>query len=107
MPIGILLWLGRRLGVVVFAFNKKRRLIAYSNLKAAFAGEKTPAELRAITRRVYQNMVQTFVEVMNLTKVNRGYVDRYVEVVNMERIRDAAASGRGTVLLTAHFANRR
>lgn len=103
IPVGILLWIGRRLGVVAFAFNKKRRLIAYANLKAAFAREKQPEELRAITKRVYQNMVQTFVEVLNLTKVNRKYVDRYVEVVNMERIRNASVSGRGTILLTAHF----
>jgi KDO2-lipid IV(A) lauroyltransferase len=48
-------------------------------------------------------MVQTFVEVLNLTKINRKYVDKYIEVVNMDRIRNAAKSGRGTILLTAHF----
>lgn len=103
IPVSLLLWVGRRLGVVIFMFNKKRRLIAYANLKAAFAKEKSPAELRNITKRVYQNMVQTFVEVLNLTKVNRRYVDKYIEVVNMERIKNAAASGRGMILLTAHF----
>lgn len=103
MPIGVLLWLGRRLGGIAFIVNMKRRVIAYANLKSAFAAEKSPKELRAITKRVYQNMVQTFIEVLNLTKVNRKYVDRYVEVVNMERIRNASVSGRGTVLLTAHF----
>jgi len=103
LPVSFTLWLGRRLGVVAFWVNKKRRLIAYANLKAAFANEKSPKELRAITRRVYQNMVQTFMEVLNLTKVNRKYVDKYVDIVNMERIENAAKSGRGTVLLTAHF----
>jgi len=103
VPVKASLWLGRRLGDVVFIFNRDRRLVAYANLKAAFAAEKTPAELRAIARRVYRNMVQTFVEVLNLTKVNREYVDEYVEVVNMDRIRNAAKSGRGTILLTAHF----
>ncbi|MDD5428221.1 MAG: ELM1/GtrOC1 family putative glycosyltransferase [Candidatus Omnitrophica bacterium] len=103
VPISASLWLGRRAGDLVFFINKKRRTIAYANLKAAFAAEKTPAELRRITKRVYRNMVQTFVEVLNLTKVNRKYVDKYVEVVNMDRIRNAARSGRGTVLLTAHF----
>ncbi|MCM8790939.1 MAG: mitochondrial fission ELM1 family protein [Candidatus Omnitrophica bacterium] len=105
VPVSLTLWLGRRLGVVAFFFNKKRRVIAYANLKAAFAKEKSPHELRTITKRVYQNMVQTFMEVLNLTKVNREYVDRYVEVVNMDLIRNAANSGRGTILLTAHFGN--
>ena len=103
VPISASLWLGRQLGVIVFFFNKKRRLIAYANLKAAFAKEKSPHELLAITKRVYKNLVQTFVEVLNLTKINRKYVDKYIEVVNMERIRNAAKSGRGTILLTGHF----
>ena len=103
LPISFSLWLGRRFGVVAFWVNKKRRLIAYANLKAAFAGEKSPQELRAITKRVYQNMVQTLMEVLNLTRVNKKYVEKYIEIANVERIRDAAQSGRGTILLTAHF----
>ncbi|MCX5686699.1 MAG: hypothetical protein NTW09_04495, partial [Candidatus Omnitrophica bacterium] len=65
IPISVSLWFGRRLGSVVFFFNKKRRLVAYANLRAAFAKEKEPRELKAITKRVYQNMVQTFIEVLN------------------------------------------
>lgn len=103
LPVSFALWLGRRFGIVAFWVNKKRRLIAYANLKAAFANEKSPQELRAITKRVYQNMVQTFMEVLNLTKVNKKYVDEYIDIVNMERIQNAAQSGRGTILLTAHF----
>jgi len=97
------LWLGRQIGNIAFFVNRKRRLVAYANLKAAFAKEKSPEELRGITKRVYRNLVQTFMEILNLTKVNRGYVDSYVEVVNMDRIRNAAKSGRGTILLTGHF----
>jgi KDO2-lipid IV(A) lauroyltransferase len=103
IPIKANLWVGRSIGTIAFAFNKKRRLIAYANLKAAFAKDKSPEELRAITRDVYVNLVQTFSEIASLTKLNKDYVDRYVEVVNMERIEDAAKSGRGTMLLTAHF----
>ncbi|MDD5422998.1 MAG: ELM1/GtrOC1 family putative glycosyltransferase [Candidatus Omnitrophota bacterium] len=105
IPVSFSLWIGRRFGTIAFIFNKKRRVVAYANLKAAFCNEKSPAELRALTKRVYQNMVQTFMEVLNLTKINRKYVDKYVEVVNMDRIRNASKSGRGTILLTAHFGN--
>ena len=105
IPIEIDLWMGRSIGRIAFAVNRKRRLIAYANLKAAFAKEKSPEELRAITKDVYMNLVQTFVEIASLTKVNKEYVNRYVEVVSMERIENAAKSGRGAVLLTAHFGN--
>ena len=103
MPIEINLWIGRRLGGIAFFVNKKRRLIAYANLKAAFAKEKSPKELRYITKGIYINLVQSFVEMLSLTKVSKSYVNKYVEVVNMERIENAARSGRGTILLTAHF----
>ncbi|MBI5124167.1 MAG: hypothetical protein HZA72_01975, partial [Candidatus Omnitrophica bacterium] len=103
VPVSVSLWVGRRFGFIAFLINKKRRLVAYANLKAAFAKETSPRELKIITRKVYENLVQTFLEVLNLTKVNRRYVDKYVKVVNMERIRDAAMSGRGTILLTGHF----
>lgn len=103
VPVNASLWLGRQIGLLAFLFNRKRRLVAYANLKAAFAKEKSPRELKQITKRVYQTLVQTFVEILNLTKINRKYVDRYVEVVNMDRIRNAAKSGRGTILLTGHF----
>lgn len=103
IPIRANLWIGRKIGGMAFFVNKKRRLIAYANLKAAFAGEKSPAELRAITKKVYISMVQTFSEILSLTKVSKEYVNKYVEVVNMERIENAGRSGRGTILLTAHF----
>lgn len=103
IPIEINLWIGRSIGRCAFALNKKRRLIAYANLKAAFAKDKSPEELRAITKDVYVNLVQTFSEIASLTKVNKDYVTRYVEVVNMQRIENAAKSDRGTMLLTAHF----
>ncbi len=103
IPIKANLWIGRFFGGMAFAFNRKRRLIAYANLKAAFAKEKSPEELRAITKDVYVNLFQTFSEIVSLTKVNKDYVNKYVEVVNMERIENAAKSGRGTMLLTGHF----
>jgi KDO2-lipid IV(A) lauroyltransferase len=103
MPIEANLWIGRRLGAAAFFVNRKRRMIAYANLKAAFAREKSPRELRAITKNVYIRMVESFAEIAGLTKVSRAYVNRYVEVVNMERIENAGKSGRGTILLTAHF----
>jgi KDO2-lipid IV(A) lauroyltransferase len=83
--------------------NKKRRMIAYANLKAAFSKEKSPKELRAITKDVYINLIQSFAEILSLTKVSKNYVNKYVEVINMKRIEDAGRSGRGTILLTAHF----
>ena len=103
IPMSVALWFGRRIGDIAFLVNKKRRPVAYANLKSAFGAEKTPRELKAITKNVYRHLFETFAEILNLTKVNRAYIDKYVEVVNLDRIQDAARSGRGTILLTGHF----
>ena len=103
VPISVSLWIGRVIGRLVFFFNKKRRVIAYANLKAAFAKEKSPAELRGITKRIYQNMAQTFAEVLNLTKINKKYVDKYIQIPEFEKLENSAKSGKGTILLTGHF----
>ncbi len=103
IPISFSLWLGRRFGSIAFMVNRKRRLIAYANLKSAFSKEKSPRELRRITKAVYQNLAQTFIEILNLTKINKRYVDKYVEISPFERLENASKSGRGTILLTAHF----
>ena len=105
LPMGFSLWLGRRLGAVVYCFSGKRSRIAYSNLKAAFAGEKSPAELKRITKNVYRNMAQTFAEILCLTKVDRPYIDKYVNVLNFERVQNASKNPKGMILLSAHFGN--
>ncbi len=103
IPISVSLWIARRAGTLAFAVNRKRRVIAYANLKAAFAGEKSPHELRLLTKKVYQNLIQTVVEILNLTKLDKEYKAKYVNIVNVERLHNGAKSKRGVILLTAHF----
>jgi KDO2-lipid IV(A) lauroyltransferase len=103
VPISASLWLGRRLGGLVFFLNKRRRVIAYANLKAAFSKEKSPQELRKITKAVYVNMVQTFMEILSLTKVDRAYVDKYITIIDRQHMDNAVISGRGAILLTGHY----
>ncbi len=86
------------------AFGEVRPVADEKTLEALIMNRyEVMAGLRAITKRVYQNMVQTFMEVLNLTKINRKYYDKYIKIPNIERIQNAAKSGRGTILLTGHY----
>jgi KDO2-lipid IV(A) lauroyltransferase len=105
MPIRFDLWLGRRIGALMCLLSGKRRSITYANLKAAFCGEKTPEELLRITREAYINLGQTFVELMSMTKANKRYTDKFVDIKNMERIREASKNPNGMILVSAHFGN--
>ncbi len=103
MPIGSTLWLGGRFGALLYYLSGKRNRIAYSNLKAAFEGEKSTGELRRITKSVYRNMGQTFAELASMTKADKRYIDKYVNIINFERAQKASSNPKGMILLSAHF----
>lgn len=104
-PIRFNLWLGRRFGTLVYLFSGKRKMVAYANMKAAFSKEKQPAELKKIVKRVYVNMVQSFAEIVSMTKINKKYVDKYITIHNIERIEELSKKPNGVIFISAHFGN--
>ena len=105
MPMSFNLWLGRRVGTLVYLTSGKRKQIAYANLKAAFAGEKSPKELNRIAKGVYVNMVECFTEIVSMTKVDEKYLDKYINIHNLERIQELSKSPEGIIFISAHFGN--
>ena len=105
IPIRIPLWLGRQVGKFIYHVNTSRRIIGYSNLRAAYCKEKSPAELKKLIKKVYTGLAQVFFEILTLTKVNEKYIDKYVEIENPQNMLKIAHHPHGVILLTAHFGN--
>ncbi|MBL7072328.1 MAG: mitochondrial fission ELM1 family protein [Candidatus Omnitrophica bacterium] len=112
MPMSFNLWLGRRVGSLLYMFSGKRADVAYANIKAAYClghdpsmKKKTPLEMRRLVKRTYENMGETFVEILSMTKANKAYIEKYVTVRNMERIEQASKNPNGMILVSAHFGN--
>lgn len=105
LPMEVALWFGRRVGTLIHLFSGRRSKIAYSNLKAAFGEERTPAELKRLTGDVYIHMGQTFAELIAMTKVDAKYVDKYIKIHNIERVDRASKNPNGMILVSAHFGN--
>ncbi|MEW6170938.1 MAG: ELM1/GtrOC1 family putative glycosyltransferase [Candidatus Omnitrophota bacterium] len=103
LPLGLTLWFGRFLGSVAYFFDTKRKRIAYSNLKLAFASNKTPQELKKILKKTYQNLGQNIIEVLRLPKVNEKYVDKFIEFDSLKNINQALKNKKGVILLATHF----
>ena len=104
-PVRFLLFSARRLGSLAYYVNFKRNKFAYSNLKAAFGKAKEPAELKKLTKMVYQNLMQNFFEVLITPKINKQYVEKYVTFVGIEHIEAAKKEGKGIIFMTGHFGN--
>ncbi len=105
LPIHFNLWLGRRFGSVICVLSAKRRSVTYTNLKAAFSEKKPPEEIKRLTKEVYSNLSETFIEILSMTKANKRYIEKYVKVRNIERIEKASKNPKGMILLSAHFGN--
>jgi KDO2-lipid IV(A) lauroyltransferase len=105
MPISFNLWLGQSLGAFAYYASGKRSRITYANLKAAFCREKSPREIKRLTKEVYKHAGRTFAEILSITKVDQRYVDKYIEDVNRKHIEEAARNPNGMMLVSAHYGN--
>jgi len=103
LPIEVGLFIGRGLGRCLFFLNKKRRIIAYANLKAAFSREKSPAEIKKIAKGAYLHLGQIFIEILRFPAMNKEYIRKYINIRGFEIMSRARANNKGIVVITAHF----
>jgi KDO2-lipid IV(A) lauroyltransferase len=104
LPERAALALGRGLGSFAYLISK-RRVIAYRNLRAAFASEKPPAELRRIAKRSVQTMGMTLVEMLRFPEQDRAWVDSHITNEGEEKLTAGLNAGKGVIFLTGHYGN--
>ena len=92
-------WIGRRL----IAPTPMSRL-ATKNLKAAFP-EKSPEEIAAIVHAMWDNLGRVMAEYAHLDKLHMDGPDPRIEILGLDIIDAAMASGKGYLLVSGHFAN--
>ena len=69
MPHPCALRLARILGRLGYAVISRQRENALENLRFAYAGEKNEAEIRAIAKKVFENLAMTGAEVLQFPKL--------------------------------------
>jgi len=104
IPLKPALWMGRRMGDIVYYANLKRRMIAYANLKAAFP-ERTQYELKKINRAHFENLGMNVIELLKLPFMAKDFLKGRVKLENADRIKSSLEKGKGVIVLTAHFGN--
>ncbi len=106
LPLKVLLWISRCIGSLIYYAIGKRRAVAYANLKCAFRGRYTHAQLNGIIKRIYQNLVLSFIELLKFPQLNESYIKKYVKTGDDTKIkRSLKEEGKGVIFLTAHFGN--
>jgi KDO2-lipid IV(A) lauroyltransferase len=96
--------LGRHLGTLAYLFDWPHRRIVRTNLQLAFP-EWSRKEIRDASRRIYQNLAATLVEILRLDSYSKQDILARARLVGEERLQRALAGNKGLIVVSAHLGN--
>jgi KDO2-lipid IV(A) lauroyltransferase len=96
----------RALAWLAYHVDKRHRLVAMDNLRHAFPGRWTDAELDRIVRGVYLHFATLITEIVLIPrKLHVNNWAEHIEIVQNREIVGALLSGRPLLIVTGHFGN--
>ena len=105
IPVRAQPWLACRLGDMGYNMSSARRKVMRDNLRIAFKDRYTVAELDAIARRSFHNLLMSVFEFIRFPLYKKQDIERMVDVAGAEHVRAALDRGCGVVIISAHFGN--
>jgi len=105
LPLYFSLFLGRRLGDLISLFDKKHRLIAYANIRYALREGFNCHKCKKIIRLAYQSFGQNLIEISFIGRINKQYLEKYIDIENKDNIDAAFKRGKGVIFLAVHEGN--
>lgn len=102
LPRNVAFSLGKRLGQLARYVQGRRVSIARDNLKKSFP-KMTDEEISNTINAMFKHLGLSFIDMLRVDKY-RGQEDleRYFDIKNSERLKDALALGRGCIILSGH-----
>ncbi len=105
LPLPVNFALGQALGAVLWLTLPPYRRLAHANLAKAFAGEKSPAELRRLTFRHFVTLGANTCSAFKVAVMNDKQLARHMTIEGHEHMTDGLAAGKGVVLTISHLGN--
>jgi len=104
-PLNFSFFLGRRLGDLIYFFDRRHRAIAYANIRKTVADKLDYVSSARITRKAYQAFGQNIIEIAFIPRINKQYLEKYVRIENKDYIPAAFKRGKGVIFLIVHEGN--
>jgi Kdo2-lipid IVA lauroyltransferase/acyltransferase len=104
VPLSVALWLGRRLGDLLYAAVPRRRRIALANLARAYP-ELPIDERRRLARRASQHLGMTLSELPRLLAAPLDSTLARINLEGADHLRAAMTAHGSALMLTAHLGN--
>lgn len=105
LPLPVCFLLGQAVGAFLWLILPGYRRLARENLSRAFAGEISPAGLRALTFSHFTTLGANAVCAFRIPTVPQEDIRRIAVIEHLDRIRTAIANGRPVVLAINHIGN--
>jgi KDO2-lipid IV(A) lauroyltransferase len=105
LPPAAGLAVGRRIGDLLWWLLPGRRRRALDNIRLSLGHDMTPREIARLGRRSFQHLGMNLIEACRYFLRPIEVMLSQVHVEGVEHLRDAAAHGRGILVLTAHYGN--
>jgi len=105
LPLSVSLFLGRRLGDLIYFFDSRHRAVAYANIKKAVGGDDGCLPVQRIIRRAYQAFAQNLIEISFIPRINKKYLEKYIHIENRHYVDEAFKRGKGVIFLIIHEGN--
>ncbi|TAM41814.1 hypothetical protein EPN54_01620, partial [bacterium] len=102
LPFNISLFMGRRLGDLIYIFDRKHRVVACANIRKTVAEGGDWRAATRITRKAYQAFGQNLIEISFIPRINKPYLEKYINIVNKDNIEAAFKRGKGVIFLAVH-----
>lgn len=103
LPSAVAFGIGRLVGTCAYYFDVRHKTVAYANLKTAFADSKPPAELKRITKRLFQNYGQNFIDLFRMPLITPKNFSQLITVEGKEHVEACLKEGKGGIVLAMHF----
>lgn len=102
LPFPMQIRLGALLGALSYYFSPKRRHIAATNIALCFPEQSAP-EQRRLVRKTFRSAGIALIETSLAWWGKNEMLARRVQIEGLEHLQQAAAQGKGVLLLGAHF----
>jgi Kdo2-lipid IVA lauroyltransferase/acyltransferase len=105
LPLNFSLFFGRRLGDLVYLIDRKHRAIAYANIRRTVGDKLDWRSCARITRKSYQAFCQNLIEMPIIPRINKQYLQKYIQIEHKEYGYQAFDRGKGVIFLIVHEGN--
>ncbi|MBF0319186.1 MAG: lysophospholipid acyltransferase family protein [Nitrospirae bacterium] len=102
LPVSVAYATGRLMGGASFYFRGRKRKAVENEARLLFPGA-SDNDIQSMVKMTFTNLFQKEIETFLYPEMNEKNISGIIEIQGMQYLNEAIATGKGTMLLFAHF----